>query len=70
MSWDSRPSSFIAVVYALARQIMDIRAHTPAGVLLKLRVGEAWSTDDDWEQEDEDLIRASIKSDVEALAGG
>ena len=37
-----------AVVFALAHRIMDIRAHTPAGILLKLRVEHAWSMDEDW----------------------
>ena len=39
-----------AVVCALAYRIMDMRAHTPAGILLKLRVEHAWSMDEDWEK--------------------
>ena len=55
-----------AVVSALAYRIMDMRAHTPAGILLKLRVEHAWSMDEDWEQEQENVVRASIKADLEA----
>ena len=47
---------------------MDMRAHTPAGILLKLRVEHAWSMDEDWEQEQENVVRASIKADLEAQA--
>ena len=36
------------VVSALAYRIMDVRAHKPAGILLKLRVEHAWSMDEDW----------------------
>ena len=57
-----------AVVSALAHRIMDMRAHTPAGILLKLRVEHAWSMDEDWEQEQENVVRASIKADLKAQA--
>jgi hypothetical protein len=57
-----------AVVAAIAHRIMDIRACTLAGILLKLRVGHAWSMDEDWGQDEENVVRASIKADLEALA--
>ena len=57
------------VVHALAYRIMDMRAHTPAGILLKLRVEHAWSMDEDWGEEDEEnVVCASIKADLEAMA--
>ena len=45
-----------------------MRAHTPAGILLKLRVGEAWAMDEDFGQNEENLVRASIKAGLMALA--
>ena len=40
-------------VTALANRIMETRACTPAGILLKMRVGEEWAMDDDWGQDEE-----------------
>ena len=52
----------------IVRRIMDMRAHTPAGMLLKLDVGEAWFMDEDGTGDEENIILASLKADLEALA--
>ena len=63
MRWgDLWPSLLLAIDRNLARcshfvfeQNADnaMRAHTPAGILLKMRVGEEWAMVDDWGQDEE-----------------
>ena len=57
-------------VGAIVRRIMDTRAQTPAGMLLKLDVGEAWFRDEDGPVDEENIVLSSLKADLEALAKG
>ncbi|MGX7873229.1 hypothetical protein ACVDG5_010930 [Mesorhizobium sp. ORM6] len=50
---------------ALAREILDTRASTPAGMMVKLRVNDTWPGT----YEDDELL-ASIVADIRAIAGG
>ena len=57
-------------VGAIVRRIMDTRAQTPAGMLLKLDVGEARFMDEDGPVDEENIVLSSLKADLEALAKG